>query len=107
MVCLQNDMLSIIEIYRARFLYQGREVSYTSVLDRSISARREALYKFRGLDIEQWIDLKSDARSLRKEISRIAEDYDEKRHKEEKDDGEEEEKQAKNDSQLDADKQDS
>ncbi|KAG5639551.1 hypothetical protein H0H81_012222 [Sphagnurus paluster] len=58
------------------FLYQGREVSYTSVLDRSISARREALYKLRGLDIEQWMDLKAESRGLRKEITRIAEDYD-------------------------------
>ncbi|TFK31782.1 hypothetical protein BDQ12DRAFT_660071 [Crucibulum laeve] len=58
------------------FLYQGREVSYTSVLDRSISARREALYKARGLDIEQWVDLVSERKGLRKEIARIAEDYD-------------------------------
>ncbi|KAJ7097293.1 hypothetical protein B0H15DRAFT_961655 [Mycena belliarum] len=39
------------------FLYQGCEVSYSSVLDRSISARREALYKTRGFDIERWMDL--------------------------------------------------
>ncbi|KAF8902582.1 hypothetical protein CPB84DRAFT_1678813 [Gymnopilus junonius] len=39
------------------FLYQGREVSYTSVLARSISARREALYKAQGFDIERWIEL--------------------------------------------------
>ncbi|KAF5384962.1 hypothetical protein D9615_001168 [Tricholomella constricta] len=59
------------------FLYQGREVSYSSVLNRSISTRREALYKSRGLDIEQWMDLMAEARSLRKEILRIAEEYDE------------------------------
>lgn len=60
-----------------RFLYQGREVSYSSVLDRSISTRREALYKSRGLDIEHWMDLVAEAKGLRKEIARIAEDYDE------------------------------
>ncbi|KAF8079040.1 hypothetical protein FPV67DRAFT_1616599 [Lyophyllum atratum] len=59
------------------FLYQGREVSYSSVLDQSISTRREALYKSRGLDIDQWMDFVAEAKSLRREISRIAEDYDE------------------------------
>ncbi|KAH7928360.1 hypothetical protein BV22DRAFT_1005004 [Leucogyrophana mollusca] len=59
------------------FLYQGREVSYSSVLDRSVSARREALYKARGLDIERWVDLMGEAKSLRREIRMIAEDYDE------------------------------
>ncbi|KAL1658864.1 hypothetical protein GGF50DRAFT_66445 [Schizophyllum commune] len=58
------------------FLYQGREVSYTSVLDHSISSRREALYVSRGLDIERYADLVAEARSLRREISKIAEDYD-------------------------------
>ncbi|KAI5887277.1 uncharacterized protein SCHCODRAFT_02641168 [Schizophyllum commune H4-8] len=58
------------------FLYQGREVSYTSVLDHSISSRREALYASRGLDIERYADLVAEARSLRREISKIAEDYD-------------------------------
>ncbi|KAF7319602.1 MCU domain-containing protein [Mycena chlorophos] len=57
------------------FLYQGREVSYSSVLDRSISARRDALYKSRGLDIERWAELRSEARTLRRDIGRIEEDY--------------------------------
>ncbi|KAJ6588200.1 hypothetical protein B0H19DRAFT_922542 [Mycena capillaripes] len=57
------------------FLYQGREVSYSSVLDRSISARRETLYKARGFDIEHWMDLVTEAKRLRSEIRRIAEDY--------------------------------
>ncbi|KAG6911373.1 hypothetical protein DXG01_001044 [Tephrocybe rancida] len=59
------------------FLYQGREVSYTSVLHRSISTRREALYTSRGFDIEHWTYLTSEAMDVRKEILRIAEDYDE------------------------------
>lgn len=62
-----------------RFLYQGREVSYSSILQRSISARREQLYKARGLDIDRWLDLVAEAKGLRKEISRIAEDYDEQK----------------------------
>jgi hypothetical protein len=56
--------------------FTTREVSYTSVLDRSISARHEALYKARGLDIELWVDLVADQKSLKAEIKRIAEDYD-------------------------------
>lgn len=61
---------------------RGREVSYSSLLHHSVSARREALYKSRGLDIDRWMDLVSEAKSLRKEISKIAEDYDEQRWKE-------------------------
>ncbi|KAJ7030633.1 hypothetical protein C8F04DRAFT_1113101 [Mycena alexandri] len=57
------------------FLYQGRDVSYSSVLDRSISARRETLYKNRGFDIERWMDLVTEAKGLRSEIRRISEDY--------------------------------
>ncbi|KAK0194686.1 hypothetical protein F5146DRAFT_1185839 [Armillaria mellea] len=57
------------------FLYQGREVSYSSVLDSSISTRREALYKTHGLDIDRWLDLVSEKKGLVKEISRIAQDY--------------------------------
>ncbi|OBZ76838.1 Calcium uniporter protein 5, mitochondrial [Grifola frondosa] len=49
------------------------------VLHHSISARREALYKERGLDIERWMDLVSEGKSVRGEIGRIAEDYDETR----------------------------
>lgn len=62
-----------------RFLYQGREVSYSSMLDRSISTRRQALYKARDFDIDKWIDLMSELKGLRRELHRIAEDYDERR----------------------------
>lgn len=61
---------------------RGREVSYSSLLHHSVSARRETLYKSRGLDIDRWMDLVSEAKSLRKEISKIAEDYDERVWKE-------------------------
>ncbi|KAK0224153.1 hypothetical protein IW262DRAFT_1371426 [Armillaria fumosa] len=57
------------------FLYQGREVSYSSVLDSSISTRRETLYKTHGLDINRWLDLVSEKKGLVKEIGRIAQDY--------------------------------
>ena len=60
------------------FLYQGREVSYSSVLQHSVSARREALYKARGLDVERWLDRVGERRALRREIGKIAEDYDER-----------------------------
>jgi hypothetical protein len=61
------------------FLYQGREVSYSSVLDRSISARRQAQYAAHGFDIEQWVDLLSEAKALKKNIRGIARDYDQDR----------------------------
>ncbi|KAK7042538.1 hypothetical protein R3P38DRAFT_319785 [Favolaschia claudopus] len=70
------------------FLYQGREVTYSSVLDRSISARREQLYKTRGFDIEQWMDLVTEARSLRSEIRKISEDYAREDEDDEQDEGE-------------------
>ncbi|EIW79577.1 hypothetical protein CONPUDRAFT_166324 [Coniophora puteana RWD-64-598 SS2] len=65
------------------FLYQGREVSYSSVLDSSVTARQNMLYKSKAFDIEKWDDLNAQARSLRKEISAIAEDYDERKKHEE------------------------
>jgi len=59
------------------FLYRGREVSYSSILNSSVSARRQALYSSRGFDIEKWMDLHTNAKSLKREISKIAQDYDE------------------------------
>ncbi|PPR07824.1 hypothetical protein CVT24_003101 [Panaeolus cyanescens] len=59
------------------FLYQGREVSYTSVLARSISARRDALYKARKFDIERWMELLSEKKALKSQIEKIARDYEE------------------------------
>ncbi|KAJ6625116.1 hypothetical protein B0H10DRAFT_1942720 [Mycena sp. CBHHK59/15] len=67
------------------FLYQGREVSYSSVLDQSISARREALFKARGFDIERWMDLVTEAKGLRSEIRRISEDYEHHEQSQEED----------------------
>ncbi|KAJ3512685.1 hypothetical protein NLJ89_g3382 [Agrocybe chaxingu] len=67
--------LSTVIIGYLWFLYQGREVSYTSVLAQSISARRSALYKAKGFDIDHWMELFGEKRALRAEISRIARDY--------------------------------
>ncbi|KAI0752476.1 hypothetical protein C8Q80DRAFT_1217072 [Daedaleopsis nitida] len=74
--------LSMVILGYLWFLYRGREVSYSSILHHSVSARREALYKARGLDIDRWMDLVSEAKGIRSEISKIAEDYDERRWKE-------------------------
>ncbi|KAJ3550902.1 hypothetical protein NMY22_g130 [Coprinellus aureogranulatus] len=60
------------------FLYQGREVSYSSVLAQSISKRRDQLYRNHGFDIERWVELVGERKSLRREIGRIAEDYEER-----------------------------
>ncbi|EPQ50546.1 hypothetical protein GLOTRDRAFT_123551 [Gloeophyllum trabeum ATCC 11539] len=62
------------------FLFQGREVSYSSVLHQSISARRDALYKARGFDIDRWVDLTNEARAIKREIGKIAEDYEDRRN---------------------------
>lgn len=60
-----------------------------------MSARRQALYKARGFDIDRWADLIAEAKSLRKEISKIAEDYDERRWKERDEGRQQAEEQAK------------
>jgi hypothetical protein len=58
------------------FLYQGREVSYSSVLHQSVSTRRTTLYEKHGFDIERWEELVAEARQVRREIAKLAEDYD-------------------------------
>ena len=66
-------------------------MSYPALLHHSVSARREALYKERGLDIDKWMDLMSEAKATRREINKIGEDYDERRDKDEEEVGEENE----------------
>ncbi|KAJ3484914.1 hypothetical protein NLI96_g5319 [Meripilus lineatus] len=66
------------------FLYQGRELSYSSILDRSISARRQALFTSKGLDIERWMELVNERKVLRREIENIRGEY-EGRHESESD----------------------
>ena len=52
------------------------QVSYTSVLDSSITNRRTARYQARGFDIDRWNELLAEERLIRKEIAEIARDYD-------------------------------
>ncbi|CAE7207758.1 unnamed protein product [Rhizoctonia solani] len=54
------------------FLYQGREVSYSSLLKQSISTRRARLYESKGLDLDLWADLVSEEKQLKREIHKIA-----------------------------------
>ncbi|KAL7421517.1 hypothetical protein Q5752_003286 [Cryptotrichosporon argae] len=60
----------------AFLVYHNREVSYSSLLDLSISARKRALYDKAGLDVERWAEMVSEAKHLRREVARIAADYD-------------------------------
>jgi hypothetical protein len=60
----------------AFLVYHNREVSYSSLLDLSISARQQRLYEQHGLNIERWTESVAEAKTLRKEITRIAADYD-------------------------------
>jgi len=95
------------------FLYQGREVSYSSILSTSISARRNALYLARGLDIARHADLDDERQTLVREIHKIALDYDvgwkeggrlqkeKEREKEHEEDASGDKLQGSQDSQLD------
>ena len=65
-----------MRLWFRRFLYQGREVSYSSILSTSISARRQALYTTRGLDLQRYVDLVEEKRALTREVAKIAVDYD-------------------------------
>lgn len=60
----------------AFLIYHNREVSYSSLLDLSITARQRKLYAEAGLDLEKWTEMVAEAKALRKEIERIAADYD-------------------------------
>ncbi|KAF8647304.1 hypothetical protein AX16_006766 [Volvariella volvacea WC 439] len=57
------------------FLYRGRELSYTSLLDHSISARRRVVYKAEGFDIDLWMEKTQEVKDIKREIGRIARDY--------------------------------
>lgn len=57
------------------FLYQGREVSYSSLLKQSVSTRRAKLYESKGLDVDLWADLVTEEKQLKREIHKIAADY--------------------------------
>lgn len=61
---------------KRKISYHNREVSYSSLLDLSITARQRKLYAEAGLDLEKWTEMVAEAKALRKEVERIAADYD-------------------------------
>ncbi|KAA1475283.1 hypothetical protein DENSPDRAFT_860745 [Dentipellis sp. KUC8613] len=69
--------LSTVIVGYLWFLYRGREVSYSSILSHSVAARRHALYRARGLDMERYHDVKHEVRRLEGEVEGIRRDYDE------------------------------
>ncbi|KAG9035885.1 hypothetical protein FRB95_010288 [Tulasnella sp. JGI-2019a] len=69
-----TEFLAIMGGY-AWFLRQGREISYTSILNQSVSTRRRALYTSKGLDIERWAELVTEEKAINREIEKIREDY--------------------------------
>lgn len=71
----ERQRVMTVSSQRYRFLYQGREVSYSSVLSTSILSRRQALYAARGFDVQRWSDLMDERKTLRREIQKIAMDY--------------------------------
>lgn len=69
-----TDFIVIMAGY-AWFLRQGREVSYSSILNQSLSIRRRRLYESKGLDIERWAEIVIETKAINKEIEKIREDY--------------------------------
>jgi division protein CdvB (Snf7/Vps24/ESCRT-III family) len=58
------------------FLWHNREVSYRSALHATVSHQQNRLYTARGFDIGTWESLVEEANSLRKEVKKVAEEYD-------------------------------
>lgn len=58
------------------FLWHNREVSYRSALNITVSHRQNQLYQAKGFDIVKWEGMVEEANALRKEIKKIAEEYD-------------------------------
>ena len=68
--------LSTIMLGYLYFLWHNREVSYRSALNITVSHRQNQLYTQRGFDIVKWESLVEEANALRKEIKKVAEEYD-------------------------------
>ncbi|KFY38159.1 hypothetical protein V495_06719 [Pseudogymnoascus sp. VKM F-4514 (FW-929)] len=68
--------LSTIMIGYLYFLWHNREVSYRSALHATVSHQQNRLYTARGFDIGTWESLVEEANSLRKEVKKVAEEYD-------------------------------
>lgn len=58
------------------FLYNNREVSYRSALNLTISRRQTKLYEQRSFDLQRWEALIDEGNALRKEIKKVAAEYD-------------------------------
>jgi hypothetical protein len=54
-----NDIFSFGTLLSsvAFLAYHNREVSYSSILDLSVTARQRSLYEKHGLDIQQWTEM--------------------------------------------------
>ena len=68
--------LSTIMLGYVYFLWHNREVSYRSALNITVSRRQNQLYNSRGFDIARWETLVEEANALRKEIKKVADEYD-------------------------------
>lgn len=68
--------LSTIMLGYVYFLWHNREVSYRSALNITVSRRQNQLYTSRGFDIARWETLVEEANALRKEIKKVADEYD-------------------------------
>lgn len=68
--------LSTIMLGYVYFLWHNREVSYRSALNITVSRRQNQLYTSRGFDITKWEALVEEANALRKEIKKVADEYD-------------------------------
>ena len=58
------------------FLFISRELSYQAALKITVSRRQAALYQARGFDADVWEVLVQDANDLRREVRKVAEEYD-------------------------------
>ncbi|KFY24558.1 hypothetical protein V493_05169 [Pseudogymnoascus sp. VKM F-4281 (FW-2241)] len=68
--------LSTIMLGYLYFLWHNREVSYRSALHATVSHQQNRLYIARGFDIATWESLVEEANALRKEVKKVAEEYD-------------------------------
>lgn len=58
------------------FLFISRELSYQAALKITVSRRQSALYQARGFDANVWEAFVHDANDLRREIRKVADEYD-------------------------------
>jgi 4-hydroxybenzoate polyprenyltransferase len=58
------------------FLVHNREVSYRAVLTETTSRRQQRLYVEKGFNVDRYEDLIEECKELRKQIRKVAEDYD-------------------------------